>query len=168
LVKISGSGADAIKNSGAAQSVIPYEPYYKIQSSLLGLAVENQLLPQDAVLNLGLFGNGAQQTISQIQNLGAKIVSQSTSPFGPVVRVQPPQNWTALATLPGVQIVEPFHGRAPANDLSRAAVGVAADTQVGTNYLGLTGQNVIVAVNDTGIDTNHPDFMTGGSLPLRI
>ena len=54
-----------------------------------------------------------------------------------MVRVIPPQNWTALATLPGVQIVEPFHRRALANDLTRATVGVAADSLTATNYLGL-------------------------------
>lgn len=168
LVKISAGGANQIKSVAGVQSVIPYEPYYKIQSSLLGLAVENQALPQNVILNLGLFAGGAQQTISQIENLGGRIISQSWSPFGPVVRVQAPRNWTALAGLPGVQIVEPFRQRVLANDLSRASLGVAADTQVPTNYMFLSGSNVIVAVNDTGIDTNHPDFKTGGGLPLRI
>ncbi|HXE42410.1 MAG TPA: hypothetical protein VN516_05240, partial [Candidatus Baltobacteraceae bacterium] len=122
LVKISGSGADKIKSSGAAQSVIAYEPYYKIQPSLLGLAVEQQPLPGKTILNLGLFSDGSAQTISQIEKLGGKILEQTVSPFGPVVRVQPPENWLALAALPGVQIVEPLRERIHANDLSRATV----------------------------------------------
>ena len=40
------------------------------------------------------------------------------------------------------------------------AVGVAADTITTTNYRGLNGNNVLVAVNDTGIDAQHPDFGT--------
>ena len=91
-------------------------------------------------------------------------MSQDESPFGPVVRVLPPANWTALAALPGVQIVEPFHPRVHANDLSRATIGVAADTQVSSNYFGLTGQNVMVAVDDSGIDATHPDFSGSGTL----
>jgi len=45
---------------------------------------------------------------------------------------------------------------------------VAADTQVSSNYLGLTGKNVMVEVNDSGIDRMHPDFGTGGGLPIRV
>ena len=74
----------------------------------------------------------------------------------------PPRNWTALATLSGVQIVEPFHPRAVANDLARATVGVAADSLTSTNYLNLTGTNIMVEVNDTGIDAMHPDLLAGG------
>ena len=159
LVRVPGTGANLLAAQPLVQSVIPYEPYYKIQSPLLGLAVEQKLLPATAVLNLGLFANAAPQTIQEIEKLGGRILARSDSPFGPVVRVQPPANWTVLAMLPGVQIVEPFHSRVHANDLSRATVGVAADTQVSSNYFGLTGQNVIVEVNDSGIDATHPDLV---------
>jgi subtilisin family serine protease len=164
LVRVRTTGANLLAAQPLVQSVIPYEPYYKIQSSLLGLAVEQKLLPANAVLNLGLFANAAPQTIQEIEKLGGKILAQSDSPFGPMVRVQPPVNWTALATLPGVQIVEGYHARVHANDLSRATTGVAADTQVSSNYFGLTGKNVIVEVNDSGIDATHPDFSGSGTL----
>src|SRR4029079_9294942 len=49
--------------------------------------------------------------------------------------------------------------RVPANDLSRATVGVAATSITASNYLGLTGSNVLVNVNDTGIDATHPDLI---------
>ena len=90
------------------------------------------------------------------------------------MRVQPPANWTALAALPGVQIVEPFHPRVHANDLSRVNTGVSVDTLTNANYLGLSGSNVMVAVADSGIDAKHPGFTTGGSLgapgaaPIRV
>ncbi|HEX7619492.1 MAG TPA: S8 family serine peptidase, partial [Verrucomicrobiae bacterium] len=158
LVRIAAGGANLLAAQSLVQSVIPYEPYYKIQSSLLGLAVEQKLLPATAMLNLGLFANAAPQTIQEIEKLGGKILARSDSPFGPVVRVQPPADWTALAALPGVQIVEAWHPRVHANDLSRATTQVAADTQVSTNYFGLTGRNVIVAVPDSGIDASHPDL----------
>ena len=46
-------------------------------------------------------------------------------------------------------------------------VGVSLDTRTPTNYLNLYGQNVTVAVIDTGVDTNHPDLqgrVTGTAL----
>ena len=158
LVRAQAGVANGLAGNPLTQAVIPYEPYYKIQSSMLTLAVGQMALPDGAALNLGLFGDNAQQTIQEIEKLGGKVLAQDRSPFGPVVRVQPSQNWTALATLPGVQIVEPYHPRGRANDLSRVATGVAADTLVPTNYMNLRGLNVIVEVNDFGIDANHPDF----------
>ncbi len=123
LVRLAAPGAQALQASGAAQSVIPFEPYYKIQSSLLKAAVARSPLPAGAVLTLGLFADAGPQTISQIEKLGGVVLTREQSPFGPMVRVQPPQDWTALAALPGVQIVEPFHPRVHANDLSRVSTG---------------------------------------------
>ena len=182
LVRAPAGVANGLTGNPLTQAVIPYEPYYKISSSmpvtvgqktlssaptktnraagpsLLVLAVKQAPLPAGTYLTLGLFKDGAAATVAQIEKLGGQIVARDNSPFGPVVRVQPPADWMALATLPGVQIVEPYHQRIHANDLSRATVGVAADTQVATNYIGLSGKNVMVEVNDSGIDANHPDL----------
>jgi subtilisin-like proprotein convertase family protein len=159
LVRAQAGVANGLAGNPLTQGVIPYEPYYKIQSSMLTLAVGQMALPDGAALNLGLFGDNAQQTIQEIEKLGGKILARGSSPFGPVVRVQPSQNWTALATLPGVQIVEPYHPRGRANDLSRVATGVSIDTLVPTNYMNLNGFNVMVEVNDFGIDATHPDLI---------
>jgi subtilisin-like proprotein convertase family protein len=188
LVRVSGAGANLLAAQPPVQSVIRYEPYYKISStmsvtvqprsssaafletnraagpSLLACAVKQMPLPAGTCLTLGLFSDGAAATEAQIEKLGARIIGRDKSPFGPVLRVQPPADWVALAALPGVQIVEPYRPRVHANDLSRATMGVAADTQVPTNYFGLSGSNVIVAVADSGIDTNHPDFSGSGTL----
>jgi len=182
LVRAAAGVANGLAGNPLTQAVIPYEPYYKMSSSmpvtvgqktlssapmktnrpagpsLLVLAVKQAPLPAGTCLTLGLFKDSAAETVAQIEKLGGRIVARDNSPFGPVVRVQPPADWVALATLPGVQIVEPYRQRMHANDLSRATVGVAADTQTTTNYLGLSGKNVIVQVNDSGIDANHPDF----------
>jgi subtilisin-like proprotein convertase family protein len=156
LVRISAGGANSLAANPLAQSVIPYEPYYKVQSPLL--AFDEKVLPAGAVLNLGLFADDAAATVRQIENLGGKILSRDSSPFGPVVRVQPPENWTALAQLPGVQIVEPAHERVHANDLSRVTTGLSLTSVTTSNYMNLSGSNVVVEVNDSGIDTNHPDL----------
>jgi subtilisin-like proprotein convertase family protein len=161
LVRISSGGAAGLSGQPPVQSVIPYEPYYKISSALIGAAVQQKNLPDDSALTLGLFADNAQATIDQIKQLGGTVVGTDRSPFGPIVRVIPPANWTALATLPGVQIVELAHRRAMANDLSRVTLGISTDTITPTNYMNLSGQNVIVEVNDTGIDAAHPDFSAG-------
>ncbi len=162
LVRAPAGAANGLAGNPLTQAVLPYEPYYKLQPSLLGLAVEQKALPPGTALNLGLFAADAGATEQQLEALGAKIIGSDQSPFGPVLRVLAPTNWTALAQAPGVQRLEPAHRRVTANDLSRATLGVAADTQVATNYMGLTGQNVMVAVNDSGIDgdpsTGHPDL----------
>jgi subtilisin-like proprotein convertase family protein len=161
LVRLTAAGAGGLAAQPPVQSVIPYEPYYKIQSSLLNAAVAQRPLSEGAALTLGLFADTAPQTIKQIgAQPGVQIVAPDSSPFGPIVRVQlsTAANWTALAALPGVQIVEAFHPRVHANDLSRVAIGVSTDTVTNVNYLGLDGHNVIVDVNDTGIDAAHPDL----------
>ncbi|MGH7993086.1 MAG: S8 family serine peptidase, partial [Limisphaerales bacterium] len=162
LVRASANVAGLLGANPLTQAVIPYEPYYKIQSSLLYPAVGQLRLPQSALLKLGLFADDAPATIQQIEKSGGQVFPAGSSPFGPVVNVIPPQNWTTLATLSGVQIVEPFHARSLANDLSRAKVGVAGDSLTPTNYFNLTGSNIIVEVNDTGIDAQHPDLTAGG------
>jgi len=182
LVRAQAGVANGLASNPLTQSVTPYEPYYKISSSmpvtvgqrtfsstsmktnraagpsLLGLAMTQKPLPAGTCLTLGLFGDNAAATVAQIEKLGGQIVAQDKSPFGLIVRVIPPKNWTALVQLPGVQRVEPYHQRVRANDLSRVAVGVSTDTLTNGNYLGLNGNHVTVEVNDTGIDATHPDL----------
>ena len=162
LVQLTSAGAAALTGNPLVQAVLPYEPYYKVQPSLLDAAVNQKPLPAGTYLTLGLYGGSAAATEAQIQNLGGTVVSRERSPFGSIVRVQPPADWLAVVQLPGVQIVEPARRRVAANDLARATVGISPTSisPPANDYLGLTGNNVIVEVNDTGIDGNHPDFST--------
>jgi subtilisin-like proprotein convertase family protein len=162
LVRASEAVANDLAMNTLVQAVVAYEPYYKVQAPLLAMA--DKPLPQSQQLNLALFPDNAQATIEQIKQLGGLIVSEENSAAGyPVVRVQPPANWTAVADLPGVHIVEPYLRRHLANDLARPMLGVATDSITPSNYLNLTGSNVLVEVNDSGVDTNHPDFKGSGT-----
>ena len=162
LVKVTVGGAGALSGNPLVQAVLPYEPYYKLQSSLLGLAVNESTLPAGTALTLGLFATDPDAE-AEVEKAGAKLVGRDQSPFGQVLRVLAPTDWTQLAQLPGVQFLEPAHSRRMANDLSRVTMGISPDTLVSSNYMNLYGSNVLVAVNDTGVDTNHPDFGVGGT-----
>lgn len=159
LVRATAAAARQLAAAPDTQAVLPYEPYYKIKSSLLRLAVEGKPLPKDTALNLLLFNDARETTIEQLEQLGAEVVAHDRSPFGPVVRVRPPvDSLPALAALAGVQQIEVARPRIPANDLSRATIRVAENATTNVNYLGLTGTNVLVNVNDTGVDATHPVF----------
>ena len=97
-------GRGQLAAGAQTQTVLPYEPYYKLQSPLLKLAVKGEPLPDGAALNLALFGDAADATIAAVKNLGAEVIGQDKSPFGPVLRVRPRAgSLSALAGLPGVQ-----------------------------------------------------------------
>src|SRR6266550_7961605 len=164
LVRVSQNGAQQM--AGMAQAVLPYEPPYKLKTELLKLAMEAQPLPEGTALNVMVFEDALEETRTEFAQRGVEVLAESPSPFGPVLTVRFPSweesgvGWIELAQLPGVEVVEMSRARVPANDLSRVRLGVATDTQTQTNYLGLTGSNVVVNLNDTGVDATHPDLMT--------
>ncbi|MGA2248307.1 MAG: LamG-like jellyroll fold domain-containing protein, partial [Verrucomicrobiota bacterium] len=180
LVNLEAAAAGQLAGNPTVQAVLPYEPYYKLQSSLLGLAVNGEPLPPGTALTLGLFG-GDPTAVAEIQALGVPIIGRDQSPFGPVVRVLAPTDWTLLAQSTAVQFLEPAFTRRPANDLSRVTLGISPDTTspitngYAVNGQVLTGNKVLVAVNDSGVDAAHPDFTTGGTAesgpgtgPIRV
>ncbi|HTR43790.1 MAG TPA: S8 family serine peptidase, partial [Pseudomonadales bacterium] len=163
LVRATEAVASELMANTLVQAVIAYEPYYKVQATLLAMA--DQPFPQGKQISLALFPDTAQDTIQQIQKLGGVVQSEENSAAGyPVVTVSPPANWTAVADLPGIHIVEPYYRRHVANDLARPMLGISPDSITQSNYFSLTGSNIMVEVNDSGIDTNHPDFSGSGTL----
>jgi alpha-tubulin suppressor-like RCC1 family protein/subtilisin-like proprotein convertase family protein len=167
LVRATESVADNLMENALVQAVIAYEPYYKVQSPLLAMA--DQPMPADKQLSLALFPDIAQQTLQQIQQMGGILVAEEDSAAGyPVVRVQPPADWTQVAQLPGVHIVEPFYRRHLANDLARETLNISSNSITQSDYMNLYGSNVVVDLNDGGVDTNHPDFSNGGVNTPRV
>src|SRR5438445_4067333 len=142
LVRASAAVAQSLQAQPQTQAVLPYEPYYKLKSSLLKMAVEQEQLPDDTMLNVLLFADAHQSTLDALKELGAEIVSEDRSPFGPQVKVRLPASadmpagqssttlLSAVARLPGVQELEPARQRRAANDLSRFRLGVATDSVV--------------------------------------
>ncbi|MDB6067815.1 MAG: Peptidase and in kexin sedolisin [Pedosphaera sp.] len=159
LVRASEAGIQQLQADPRTASVVAYEPYYKLDSGLLGLAMEQKDLPSGMALNLTLFPDARQETIAALEKLGAPVLSEQRSPFGPVVTVQPDaKTLVALAQLPGVQLLSAWSARTAANDLSRPRLAVALDSITNQNYLGLSGTNVLININDSGVDATHPDL----------
>ncbi len=165
LVKVDATGAQVLEQTAGIQAVVPFEPYYKLQRSLLAGAVRQELLPDEALLRLTLLPGTRDQAVQDVKVLGASILAEESSPFGPQIVVHPTvDGLAALAGLNEVQGIEPQFPRKPAADLSRVVLGVATNGSA-SNYLSLNGSNIWVNVNDTGIDTNHPTFQ---NVPISV
>ncbi|MGA2659836.1 MAG: hypothetical protein ABSH34_20220, partial [Verrucomicrobiota bacterium] len=166
LVRASQAVAQQLEAAPATAAVLAYEPYYKLKPWLLKVALEQAPLPANSTLRLLLFADARNQTLDQLGQLGMQVLGEQPSPFGPLIEARPPsaQPWAGqggvaeLAQLAGVQEMELARERVPANDLSRATTGVAANSLTSTNYLNLSGANVLVALNDSGVDATHPDL----------
>ncbi|HLH52909.1 MAG TPA: S8 family serine peptidase, partial [Verrucomicrobiae bacterium] len=160
LVQIQGTAAEQLRADPNISAVLPYEPYYKLKTPLLQelLGGKDPGAPQD--IRALLFENMSEETINELGRAGLELSAIESSPFGIVVRFAcPPGHLAWVARLPGVQEIEPARARVAAVDLTRATLGIAADSIATSNYLGLTGSNVLVNVNDSGVDTNQPDLM---------
>src|ERR1035438_238588 len=88
LVRATQAAAQQLQADPRTQAVLPYEPYFKLKSPLLALAVEQQHLPEDQALNVLLFPEASVAALDQFKNLGVEILGEERSPFGPVLRVR--------------------------------------------------------------------------------
>ena len=170
LVRVDADGASRLANWSGTQSVLPFEPYYKLEMKLLEMALTGQALPEGALLNVVLFPDSEPAAAKRLARLGVEVLSQDRTPFGPklVARV-PAGKLAALARLTEVQGLERHRPRRLANDLTRPRLGVevytvetnaagAVTNVVSEDHLGLTGLGIYVNVNDTGVDDSHAAF----------
>jgi autotransporter-associated beta strand protein len=164
LVEASPIEATNLSRQPDVVAVLPYEPYYKLDSSLLPAAVEQQA--QSNALSVTTFPGERDAALTALTQLGAKLIGEDRSPFGPTLVVSVPANsLVAVAQLPLAQEIETYTPRRVMNDLTRVVLGVATNSLIGTpNYLNLSGANVTVNINDTGVDASHPDFAPTGRL----
>ena len=157
LVRANDAVAGQLRALAGTQAVLPWEPYYKLEPELLALAVAQQPLPSGA-LNLLLFPGAAEAAQLAVEQMGVEVVTGQRSPFGVQLSVRAPADrLLALAALPGVQAIERSFARATANDITRARVRVSTNTATATQWLNLSGDGVIVGVNDFGVGS-HPDL----------
>jgi len=166
LIRASSTAAARLTTGGRVRALLPYHPWFKLEPSLLSLAVAgSQGISEPGAggelqLKVLVFQQDCQAAALALQEAGAELVGEERSPFGPVFNVRAPSSRLAsLARLTGVQAIELLRDRIPASDLCRARIGVSQDPAAPEDYLGLTGTNVLINLNDTGVDANHPDLI---------
>ena len=158
-VRVSAEGAARLRALPQTQNVLAWEPYYKLELQLLPPAVHQTPLPEGTRLNVLVFPGEREAGLQAMKALGVEVLGEDRSPFGHQLFVQaPPDSLPALARLPIVNQIELRRARQPANDLTRIRTGIATNTATAFNHLGLTGQDVMVNVNDTGVEETHPDL----------
>lgn len=150
----------ALRSDPTVQAILPYEPYFKIETGLLAGILNPAARPDgDIQLRVVFFADAAGQGAQALSQAGFRFIDEERTPFGPMAVVEGPANRiTELAALAPVQLIERQRERVLANDLTRVRLGIATDAETNGNYLGLTGKGVLVNVNDTGIDASHPDL----------
>jgi hypothetical protein len=105
LVRASAGVASQLRADPQTQTVLPYEPYYKLKPSLLALAVDQTPLPENTMLNVLVFADAHDSVLGDLQQMGVQVLAEERSPFGPVLKVQPPVNsLAAIAGLAGVHL----------------------------------------------------------------
>jgi subtilisin-like proprotein convertase family protein len=158
LVRVSDTGAQQL--AASAQAVVPYDPYYKLDAGLLALAVQGEPIPPGTALKVTTFPDDTDSTLAAFKQMGIEVLgTPQPSPFGgSIVSILPSTGQlAAVAQMAGVHLVEAAHPRVLANDLFRARLGITTTPVSTTNYLNLTGTNVLVTVADSGVNTNHPN-----------
>ncbi|MCP5517265.1 MAG: S8 family serine peptidase [Verrucomicrobiales bacterium] len=160
LIRAGSGAAQSLRGLPVVRAVLPYDPYFKLSPALLPAAVAQEPLLPDSRLYLTLFEGARDDVAAAIATWGARIIGETRSPFGPRLTVAAAGDaLVAAAGLPGVQLVEPVADRVFLNDLTRVRLGVSPDsTSTNADYLELTGSNIWVNVNDTGVDAEHPDL----------
>jgi len=165
LVQASPEQATNLAQHADVIAVLPYEPYYKLDSTLLPSAVEQQLSANgESMMSVTTYPGQRDAALAALTQLGAKLIGEDRSPFGPTLVVSVPgESLVAIAQLPQAQEIEAYRPRRLMNDLTRVQMGVASNTLITTsNYLGLSGANVTVNINDSGVEATHPDLLPAG------
>jgi len=174
LVRADPAAAKVMVADPVFQAVLPYEPYFKLDNSLLATAVNQGLLTHNQLQVTAV--PGEEEPLKQaLTALGAGVMAQEQTSFGTTatttyVVTVPPDKLVAVAQLPQAEEIESYSGRHLLNDLTRVRLGISSDTLATTNYAGLTGTNIVIVEDDTGVDQTHPDLSgrVSGNFPSAL
>ncbi|MSU35814.1 MAG: hypothetical protein EXS36_12065 [Pedosphaera sp.] len=164
LVRLSRAAAVRLEASSSVGALLPYEPYFKFDATLLPIAVEQRALSEGTRVQLTI--NEDLDTVARLEAMAGPVLSRTASPFGPVLTFEPvPTAWISLALDPDVHHMETARPRVLANDLTGHRVGATLSDTNTIPYLGLQGAGVLVNLNDSGVDALHQDLAGKVSSP---
>lgn len=157
----------AIERMDVVRAVVPYEPYFRVDPSFL----EGGVLGAAGTVRVDIETfDGPNTAEARVLALGGRVVETKT--FGTLVDL-PRAAMPALASHPNVVWVQPYEERQVDNQNSAIIQGDRQPTDGALNpnsmtlwsynpttgdFEGYTGNNVTVAVSDTGVDMTHPAF----------
>lgn len=155
LVQASPAVAQALTGASEVAAILPNEPHFKLEPGLAQAVMQQMDVPEMLMLTL----LDVDQTLAAVQALGAKPLLRQRGPYGELVTVSAPAgSIVALARLPGVTLVEEVHARQTANDRTGFLLESSENFTNLTRTLGLTGSNILININDSGVDNSHPDL----------
>ncbi len=162
LVRASAAVAEQLKRAPHVQSVLPFEPFYKLDMQLLPFAVRQEPIPAGRWVNLVVFAGTQEKALADLRAMGAEVKGQQRFPFGHVVTIVPPaDSLVALAQMTAVQNIEAYQKPVLLNDLSRVRLGVSSDTTTPSpagNWLNLSGLGATVGIVGSGLELSHPSL----------
>ena len=158
LVRASSDIADRLAVAPDTAAMLPLEPYFKLTPRLLDHALRGEPLPEGQQLMLTI--PEASRELPELTAMGIREVARQRGPFGTLVLVEAPaDSLVAVAALPMVHRVEPRRSVRLANDVTAFALGSTTVPENTDSFDGLDGNEVLVNVNDSGVDASQPDLM---------
>ncbi len=159
LVRAESSDPLLLARIPGVQAVVSYEPYFKLSGELIDLVNANMQNRNSLTINVLGYDGQKEELKNELKQIGANFIAEQNNPFGPQFTVEIGANILVDVALSDfVQIVEKARTRATSNDRSRVMVGVSLNLTNDANPLGLTGKDVLVNINDSGVDAGHPDL----------
>jgi subtilisin-like proprotein convertase family protein len=158
LVQGSDAAVESLAQDPDVAAIPAWQPSFKLEPELLARVIDGVPLDPGERLMISIVEDSAMQRLA---GQGVREVARQRSPFGTLVTVEAPaDSLVALAQSPDIHLIEKANRRELLNDRSAYLLGSVTDVTNRVSFDGLTGSNIVININDSGIDWTHPDLTT--------